>query len=80
MRTLRQGLLQSYLRVARAWRKKYGFMYLFMNLSAYVLKSNHQNSNAIVSFLCWVARLLHDGRQGGDSEGADNYKIALLFW
>ena len=56
------------------------FMYLFMKLVAYLLKSYHQNSNAIVLFVCWGHGYFMNATWGVDSNGAYNYTMALLFW
>ena len=47
-----------------------------MNLSAYVLKSYQQNSNAIV---CWGHGYFMKDARGTGSKGAYYYNIALLF-
>ena len=45
------------------------FMHLFMNLSAHILKSYHQNSNAIVYFVCWGHGYFMNDTWVSDSQG-----------
>ena len=55
-------------------------MYLFTKMFTYLLKSYHQNSNAIVYFVCWGHGYFMNDTWGVDSNGAYNYTMALLFW